>query len=93
MGVDVGPLVNAKTRDKVAGFVEDAIAKGAELRTGGRRPNGPEFFYPPTVLFRVPDTANCMRDEIFGSVEAIPTFTYEEDVAARANDTEYGLVA
>ena len=92
-GIDVGPLVNAETRDKVAGFVEDAIAKGAELRLGGQRPNGPGFFYPPTVLFGVPDTANCLRDESFGPVAAIQTFTDEEDVIARSNDTEYGLVA
>lgn len=92
-GIDVGPLVNAETRDKVAGLVEDATAKGAELRLGGQRPNGRGFFYPPTVLFGVPDTANCLRDEIFGPVAAIQTFTDEEDVIARSNDTEYGLVA
>jgi succinate-semialdehyde dehydrogenase/glutarate-semialdehyde dehydrogenase len=92
-GVDVGPLVNADTRDKVAALVEDALAKGAELRLGGKLPNGPGFFYPPTVLFGVPDNADCLREEIFGPVAAIQTFVDEEDVIARANDTEYGLVA
>ena len=91
--VDVGPLVNADTRDKVAAFVDDAVAKGAKVRLGGRRPQGKGFFYPPTVLTDVPDNADCLRDEIFGPVAAIQTFTDEEDAIRRANDTEYGLVA
>ncbi len=90
---DVGPLVNAETRDKVAHFVDDAIAKGAELKLGGTIPNGPGFFYPPTILARVPETADCVHDEIFGPVAAIQTFSDEADAIRRANDTEYGLVA
>ena len=92
-GVDVGPLVNADTRDKVAHFVEDAVTKGAELRLGGTIPNGKGFFYPPTVLFGVSEDAECIHDEIFGPVAAIQTFADESDVIRRANDTEYGLVA
>jgi succinate-semialdehyde dehydrogenase/glutarate-semialdehyde dehydrogenase len=92
-GVDVGPLVNADTRDKVAHFVEDAVTKGAEIRLGGTIPNGKGFFYPPTVLFGVPENADCVHDEIFGPVAAIQTFDDEADVIRRANDTEYGLVA
>lgn len=91
--VDVGPLVNAETRDKVDHFVRDAVEKGAEVMLGGTRPNGPGFFYPPTVLARVPDTAACLRDEIFGPVAAIQSFNDNDDIVARANDTEYGLVA
>ncbi len=91
--VDVGPLVNAATRDKVAEFVADAIAKGAKLECGGVVPQGRGFFYPPTVLSNVPETADCVNDEIFGPVAAIQTFTDQEDVIARANNTEYGLVA
>ena len=91
--VDVGPLVNAATRDKVAAFVEDAVAKGAVLKLGGTIPNRPGFFYPPTVLANVPENADCVHDEIFGPVAAIQTFTEEDDVIRRANDTEYGLVA
>jgi succinate-semialdehyde dehydrogenase/glutarate-semialdehyde dehydrogenase len=85
--------VNASTRDKVASFVTDAVEKGAEVRLGGAVPNGPGFFYPPTVLAKVPETADCVRDEIFGPVAAIQTFTDQDDAIARANDTEYGLVA
>jgi succinate-semialdehyde dehydrogenase/glutarate-semialdehyde dehydrogenase len=91
--VDVGPLVNADTRDKVADFVADAVAKGATVTCGGTTPNGPGFFYPPTVMTNVPENAECVRDEIFGPVAAIQTFSDQEDVIARANDTEYGLVA
>ncbi|SFP79717.1 aldehyde dehydrogenase family protein, partial [Tranquillimonas alkanivorans] len=92
-GVDVGPLVNAATRDKVQAFVEDAVAKGAKLRLGGQAPEGKGFFYPPTVLTDVPETADCVHDEIFGPVAALQTFTDQDDVIRRANDTEYGLVA
>ena len=92
-GIDVGPLVNAETRDKVANFVDDAVAKGAKVRLGGQRPNVTGFYYPPTVLTDVPDDADCLRDEIFGPVAAIQTFAGDEEVVRRANDTEYGLVA
>ena len=92
-GIDVGPLVNAETRDKVAYFVDDAVEKGAKVKLGGARPNGPGFYYPPTVLTQVPDSAACLSDEIFGPVAAIQTFTNEDEVIARANNTEFGLAA
>ncbi len=91
--VDVGPLVNADTRDKVAAFVADAVAKGAKVECGGETPKGTGFFYPPTVLSNVSEDADCVNDEIFGPVAAIQTFTDQEDAIARANNTEYGLVA
>ncbi|OAN81278.1 NAD-dependent succinate-semialdehyde dehydrogenase [Jannaschia sp. EhC01] len=91
--VDVGPLVNADTRDKVADFVADAVTKGAKVECGGVTPDGKGYFYPPTVLSNVPETADCVHDEIFGPVAAIQTFTDQDDVIRRANDTEYGLVA
>jgi succinate-semialdehyde dehydrogenase/glutarate-semialdehyde dehydrogenase len=92
-GVDVGPLINAETRDKVAEFVSDALAKGAKLHLGGTVPNVTGFYYPPTVLSNVPETADCVHDEIFGPVAAIQSFSDTDDVIRRANDTEYGLVA
>lgn len=91
--IDVGPLVNADTRDKVAAFVDDAVAKGAKIELGGTVPSGKGFYYPPTVLTNVSNDANCTCDEIFGPVAAIQTFEDESDVVRRANDTEYGLVA
>src|ERR1700730_7211500 len=92
-GVAVGPLVNADTRDKVVSLVEDAVGKGAKVLIGGKPPNGKGFFYPATVITKVPDNAQLLREEIFGPVAAIQTFKSEDDVVNRANDTEYGLVA
>lgn len=91
--VQVGPLINENTRNKVAGFVEDAISKGAILHTGGKVPEGKGYYYPPTVLSDVPKNSNCVHDEIFGPVAAIQTFENLEAVIKDANDTEYGLVA
>ncbi|MBA3519962.1 MAG: aldehyde dehydrogenase family protein, partial [Rhizobiales bacterium] len=92
-GVEVGSLVNGETRDKVVGLVNDAVGKGAKLLTGGQLPNGPGFFYPPTVMVDVPDEAKCFHEEIFGPVAALQRFGDEEAVIKKANDTEYGLIA
>jgi succinate-semialdehyde dehydrogenase/glutarate-semialdehyde dehydrogenase len=91
--VDVGPLINADIRDKLADFVADAVAKGAKVECGGEKPEGTGYFYPPTVLSNVPETADCVQDEIFGPVAAIQTFADQDEVITRANHTEYGLVA
>lgn len=91
--VDVGPLVNADTRDKVAAFVADAVDKGAKVECGGETPGGKGYYYPPTVLSNVSEDADCVHDEIFGPVAAIQTFSSQQDAIRRANDTEYGLVA
>jgi succinate-semialdehyde dehydrogenase/glutarate-semialdehyde dehydrogenase len=92
-GVALGPLVNKDTRDKVEELVRDAVGKGAKVLTGGERPDGPGYFYPATVLDRVPDNAEMLREEIFGPVASIQTFKSEDEVVKKANDTEYGLVA
>lgn len=92
-GVNVGALVNAETRDKVAYFVDDAVKKGAKVLTGGKTPEGKGFYYPPTVVSNVPDSADMTCDEIFGPVAALQTFKTDEEMIARSNDTEYGLVA
>jgi succinate-semialdehyde dehydrogenase / glutarate-semialdehyde dehydrogenase len=92
-GVALGPLVNAETRHKVQELVDDAVKKGAKIATGGKAPGGKGYFYPATVLTHVPDTANLLRDEIFGPVAPIQTFKTEDEVIKKANDTEYGLVA
>lgn len=91
--VDVGPLVNRDTQQKVAQFVQDAVDKGARITLGGTVPDGKGFFYPPTVMTHVPETADCVHDEIFGPVAALQTFSDTDDVIRRANATEYGLVA
>ena len=92
-GVAVGPLVNADARKKVVELVDDAVGKGAKILTGGKAPDGPGHFYPPTVLDNVPDAAKMLNEEIFGPVAALQTFKSEDEVVRCANDTEYGLVA
>ena len=92
-GVDVGPLVEEAQRDKVAQLVADAVGKGATVRCGGTLPDGPGWFYPPTVLTDVPLDSDLRTEEIFGPVAPIFTFTEEDEALAMANDTEYGLVA
>jgi succinate-semialdehyde dehydrogenase/glutarate-semialdehyde dehydrogenase len=92
-GVALGPLVNAEGRDKVVELVDDAVKKGAKVLTGGKKPEGPGFFYPATVLDAVPDGAKMLNEEIFGPVASIQTFKTEDEAIKRANDTEYGLVA
>ncbi|GAA4738945.1 NAD-dependent succinate-semialdehyde dehydrogenase [Actinomycetospora chibensis] len=92
-GVEVGPLVEADQRDKVAELVDDAVQKGATLRTGGEIPSGAGYFYPPTVLSDVPTSARLAKEEIFGPVAPIFTFTEDDDAIRAANDTEFGLVS
>jgi succinate-semialdehyde dehydrogenase/glutarate-semialdehyde dehydrogenase len=92
-GIAVGPLVNKDGRDKVIELVEDAVKKGAKVLTGGKAPEGKGFFYPPTVLADVPESAKCLDEEIFGPVAPIQGFKTEEEAIRRANATIYGLVA
>ena len=91
-GTDVGPLIEQKGLDKVESLVADAIAKGARILTGGSRPEGPGYFFTPTVLTDVTTDAELMSTEIFGPVAAITSFDSEDEVLRLANDTEWGLV-
>ncbi|MFF2032409.1 NAD-dependent succinate-semialdehyde dehydrogenase [Arthrobacter sp. NPDC058192] len=91
-GTDVGPLISLSGLDKVESLVADAVQKGARVLTGGRRGDGPGYFYEPTVLVDVPDDAELMSTEIFGPVAAITSFDSEDEVICRANDTPWGLV-
>ncbi|MGH8966586.1 MAG: aldehyde dehydrogenase family protein, partial [Actinomycetes bacterium] len=92
-GVEVGPLVEAKQRDKVRDLVDDAVEAGATVTTGGAAPDGEGYFYAPTVLTDVPRNARMFTEEIFGPVAPIFTFGKDEEALAMANDTEFGLVA
>jgi succinate-semialdehyde dehydrogenase/glutarate-semialdehyde dehydrogenase len=92
-GVQLGPLINAAGRDKVAALVNGAVSDGARLAVGGEISEGPGFFYPPTVLVDVPANAAILREEIFGPVAPLVTFDTDEEAVALANDSEYGLVA
>jgi len=92
-GVDVGPLVDTKGRDKVAELVQDAVERGATVRVGAEPVDGPGYFYRPTVLTDVPLEARLTEEEIFGPVAAISVFDDEDEAVAAANDTEFGLVS
>jgi succinate-semialdehyde dehydrogenase / glutarate-semialdehyde dehydrogenase len=91
--VQVGPLIDEKQRQKVEELVADALSRGARALIGGQRVDGPGYFYEPTVLVDVPDDARLLREEIFGPVAPIATFSTEEEALQAANRTEYGLVA
>ncbi|MDF3147093.1 aldehyde dehydrogenase family protein, partial [Streptomyces sp. T21Q-yed] len=91
-GVDVGPLIDRTGRAKVEELVADAVQRGARVLVGGRTPEGPGCFYPPTVLADVDPASRLMDTEIFGPVAAILTFDDEDEVIRRANDTPWGLV-
>jgi succinate-semialdehyde dehydrogenase/glutarate-semialdehyde dehydrogenase len=91
--VKVGPLIDEDQRSKVEELVQDSLEKGATLLAGGERPDGPGYFYPPTVLTEIPDGARLLKEEIFGPVAPIRKFSGEDDAIAQANDTEFGLVA
>jgi succinate-semialdehyde dehydrogenase/glutarate-semialdehyde dehydrogenase len=91
-GTTLGPLIDEATRTKVAGLVAGAVADGAVVALGGEQPDGPGYFYPPTVLTHVPDTARILAEEIFGPVAPIVTFRDEAEAVRLANTSEYGLV-
>jgi succinate-semialdehyde dehydrogenase/glutarate-semialdehyde dehydrogenase len=92
-GVQLGPMINAAGRDKVASLVDGAVSEGARIAVGGRVPEGRGFFYPATVLVDVPVTAGILREEIFGPVAPLVVFDTEQEAISMANDSEYGLVA
>ncbi len=94
---DLGTLISAIQVARVQGFVDRAVASGARLVTGGRRPDVPGLpdgaFFQPTVLADVAQASECVQQEIFGPVLTVLPFDTEEEVIAKANDTRYGLAA
>ncbi|MEQ3553673.1 NAD-dependent succinate-semialdehyde dehydrogenase [Pseudonocardia nematodicida] len=91
-GVNVGPLIDAKGRDKVTDLVADAVANGASVAVGGTAQDGPGYFYPPTVLTDVPADSRLNHEEIFGPVAPITVVDTADAALAAANATEFGLV-
>jgi succinate-semialdehyde dehydrogenase / glutarate-semialdehyde dehydrogenase len=92
-GIEVGPLIDSDQRAKVEELVEDALGRGATCVVGGQPTDGSGYFYPPTVLSGIPDDARLLREEIFGPVAPVKSFSDEQEAIRYANDTEYGLVA
>lgn len=88
---DVGPLATAAIRDEVHAQVRDSVAAGARLLLGGEIPDGPGFYYPPTVLAEVPEAAPAYRDEVFGPVAALFRVGSADEAIALANDIPFGL--
>ncbi|MCT7307726.1 NAD-dependent succinate-semialdehyde dehydrogenase [Ralstonia wenshanensis] len=90
----IGPMINARAVEKIDRHVQDAIAKGAKVLTGGARLTqlGANY-YAPTVLINADATMACACEETFGPVAPLTRFTTEEDVIAAANDTPFGLAA
>ncbi|MCM3657868.1 NAD-dependent succinate-semialdehyde dehydrogenase [Agromyces mediolanus] len=91
--VNIGPLIDDKAVASTDELVQDAVAKGAKVLTGGTVIDGAGSFYAPTVLGDVSADARLLREEIFGPVLGITTFADEDEAVRLANDTEYGLVS
>lgn len=89
--VSVGPLINAGAANDVMEFIEDAVAKGANVAAGGSRSDLGACFIEPTILTDVSDDMRVFREEIFGPVAPIFKFKTEEEAIEMANDTEFGL--
>ena len=92
-GVTCGPMIHDGAVAKVAGLVAEAVEDGAVVELGGSAPDRAGSFYDPTVLSNVAPDARITREEIFGPVAPIISFTDDDDAVAWANDTEMGLMA
>jgi acyl-CoA reductase-like NAD-dependent aldehyde dehydrogenase len=89
----VGSLISQEHRSKVHGYVEQGVADGAEVVTGGEPVDGAGAFYPPTVLAQVDNKMSVAQEEIFGPVVTVIPFEDEKDAIRLANDVKYGLMA
>jgi len=87
----IGPLTNKMQFDKVVGYVDDARAQGARIVLGGKKPGGPGFFYPLTVIADATDDMRVVKEEQFGPVIPIVKYKSVEDAITRANALEVGL--
>lgn len=92
-GVTLGPLINEAAVEKVESHIEDALAKGASLVTGGRRHALGHGFFEPTVLVDVKADMQVAKEETFGPLAPLFRFSSDEEVVRLANDTEFGLAA
>jgi len=89
----MGPLISPARIEAVDTLVQEAVAKGGRLLTGGRRLNRPGNFYAPTVLVDVPPDARIMQEEPFGPVAVVNRFTDFDDAVSHANNTDFALAA
>jgi phenylacetaldehyde dehydrogenase len=91
--VDMGPLVSEEQFNKVCGYLESGKQEGAKAVTGGSRSGNRGYFVQPTVLINTTDTMKVVQEEIFGPVLTAIPFSDINEIAAKANNTEYGLAA
>ncbi len=91
--VEVGPLVSAKQRESVSGFVDRARAAGATVLTGGEALPGDGFYYRPSVVTDVGQDAEIVQREVFGPVVTVQRFSDEDEAVRWANDVDYGLAS
>ena len=89
----MGPMANPRRIDAMETFVADAAQKGAKVETGGKRIGNQGYFFEPTVMTDVPDTARAMTEEPFGPVALFQRFSSFDDVMARANKLPFGLAS
>ena len=89
----VGPLIDRAAVEKITGLVDDAVAAGARVVSQVAPPEGSGFYFPPTLLADVAPDARIVREEIFGPVAPIVSFTTEEQALDFANSSEYGLAS
>ncbi len=92
-GVEMGPLANERRPTALADLVQDALDKGAELRTGGDKMGDKGYFFEPTVLANVPDNARVMQEEPFGPLAIINPVASLDEGIEKANSVPYGLAA
>ncbi len=90
---DVGPLSSAEQRDEIVDLVRDAVAHGAEILCGGQVPDGPGFYYPPTVISGITEEMRMATEEVFGPVAAIYRVPDVREALRVANATPFGLGA
>jgi succinate-semialdehyde dehydrogenase / glutarate-semialdehyde dehydrogenase len=90
-GTDVGPLATQQGRADVEELVQDAVDKGARVLLGGSRPDGPGWYYPPTLLTGVTKDMRMFREEVFGPVAQLHVVADLDEAVALANDTDFGL--
>ncbi|NLT07516.1 MAG: aldehyde dehydrogenase [Solirubrobacterales bacterium] len=89
---EIGPLISARQRERVSGFVERALGDGARVWARGSAPEG-GFYYPPTLLDRIDERMEVWREEVFGPVLCLDSFDGDDEALRKANATRYGLAA
>jgi acyl-CoA reductase-like NAD-dependent aldehyde dehydrogenase len=90
-GVQLGPIQNKEQYEKVVGILNDTTAQGARILAGGRVPEGPGYFFPPTIVADIDEHSRLVQEEQFGPIVPVLKFSDEEDALRRANDTRFGL--